>query len=125
MTQRGNAQRVLDPLTEERIARNDATFRDANERIGKAAEGLGLTEGALPFLCECADTSCRTLIQLTLDEYRRVRSNPTWFANAPGHEEADQGTAKVVERYERYFVVEKTGHAAEVARELAGEEGVS
>ena len=42
---------------EERIARNDSTFRDANEKIAKAAGEYELVE-EVPFICECATESC-------------------------------------------------------------------
>jgi hypothetical protein len=118
---------VEDPLpdrvTEERIARNDALFRDANERIGAFAAEHELREHAVPFICECADMSCHEIVTLPLDEYERVRSNPRRFVNAPGHHVAAQGAATVVERHSGYAVVEKQGHAGEVAEELASREG--
>ena len=42
----------------ERIGRNDAIFRDANEGISDAAEEFGL-DANVPFVCECADEACR------------------------------------------------------------------
>jgi len=112
-----------DRLTEERIARNDALFRDANERIGTFAAKHDLREDALPFICECADTRCHEIVTLPLDEYERVRSNPRWFVNAPWHQVAARGAATVVEHHSGYVVVEKQGHAGEVAEELAPREG--
>ena len=108
-----------DRLTEERIARNDAIFRDANERIGAFAAEQELADETLPFICECADMSCHEIVKVRLDAYREVRSNPRRFLNAPGHQVAALGTAPVVERHSGYFVVEKQGHAGEVAEELA------
>src|SRR5205823_14851784 len=45
----------------ERIARNDATFRQANEEIERAAEPLGIEP--IPFLCECADERCTEIVK--------------------------------------------------------------
>jgi hypothetical protein len=45
----------------EQVARNDAVFRAANERIRSAAAGLESAD-PLPFICERADPSCRELI---------------------------------------------------------------
>jgi hypothetical protein len=107
-------------LPAERIGRNDAIFREANERIRSAAEGYDL-EGRVPFICECADPGCREIVQLTLDEYRDVRRNGRRFVNAPGHDEAAQDWAEVVEDHGGYVVVEKIGAAGAVAEQLEGE----
>ena len=105
-------------VTAERIARNDATFRDANERVKETAERLGETE-FVPFFCECADTACRDLIQLSLPEYEAVRANPRRFINVPGHEVAARGAAgDVVEGNERFLVIEKRGEAGDTSEEL-------
>jgi hypothetical protein len=115
---------VPDRLTEERIARNDATFREANERIEAVAEEQALS-GPVPLICECAELRCTELVRLPLDEYSYVRSNPRWFINVPGHEVQLRGAGIVVEEREGYLIVEKTGHAGEVAEQLAGDpEGI-
>lgn len=104
--------------TAERVARNDAIFRDANEGIRDAAEEHRI-EGPIPFVCECADPTCRELLRLLLAEYAEVRSNPRHFLNAPGHHVAAHGWAEVVKRYDGYTVVEKIGEAGAIAEELA------
>ena len=111
-----------DRLTEERIARNDALFRDANERIKTFAVEYSPREGPVPFICECADRQCQDIVRLRLDEYENVRSNPRWFINVPGHQVAALGAATVVETHNEYVVVEKVGHAGEVAEQLANVE---
>jgi hypothetical protein len=115
-------EQLPDRLTEERIARNDALFRDANERIGRFAAEHQLRDDPVPFICECADRTCHAIVKLRLGEYEHVRSNPRWFLNVPGHQVAARGAATVVERHDEYVVVEKVGHAGEVAEELADEE---
>lgn len=99
----------------EQIARNDAVFRAANERIEQAGAELNAAE-PLPFICECADPECRELITLTRSEYEGVRRYSTRFAVVPGHE--GDGDARVVEDRGAYAVVEKVGKAAEVAEAL-------
>lgn len=45
-----------DELTAERVAKNDALFRESNEQLVGVARALEFTQDeALPFLCECAD----------------------------------------------------------------------
>ena len=99
-------------------ARNDAIFRDANEHIEGSAASIGGFEGdPLPFLCECADVSCTEVVRMTSVEYAAVREQPARFATVPGHE-GDESWARVVERNERFDVIEKLGLAGRIAVEL-------
>jgi hypothetical protein len=107
----------MDRLMAERIARNEATFRDANERIGAAA-GLYEAENRVPFVCECADPTCTEIVSLELNEYEEIRANSRRFFNVPGHEDASQGAAVVVTQGDGYVIVEKTGHAGDVVEAL-------
>ena len=103
----------------ERVARNDALFREANERILSAADSMELDHSeALPFLCECADESCTTVLQLSEDEYEAVRAHPTHFINARGHAANGGRWVRVLDEFDRYTVVEKIGAAAEIVAEL-------
>ena len=101
---------------EERIARNDSTFREANEKIAKAASEYELVE-KVPLICECAKVSCTEIVRLSLVEYEEVRSAPTRFFVAPGHQ-ACEGVVSLLEDREGYMVLEKEGRAGEVATEL-------
>ena len=103
--------------TAERVARNDAIFREANERIQNAAREYSIDE-ALPFICECALPTCQEIVRLDLAAYEAIRAVPTHFLNAPGHDKAAQGWATVVESRDGYDVVEKVGTAADLAAEL-------
>lgn len=106
-----------DEVSAERVARNDAAFRVANEEIRAKAAEWNL-DGLLPALCECADPHCTTVVRVTARQYEAVRSDPRWFLNAPGHEVNAQGWAHVIERHDRYFVVEKIVPAVEIVEEL-------
>ncbi len=108
---------MSDDRIAERIARNDATFRDANDRIGAAAAEHDVVD-AVPFICECADERCTEIVRLSLEEYDHVRLEPTHFVNAIGHETAARGYGEVIARNDRFVVVRKTGPAAEVAAQL-------
>jgi hypothetical protein len=87
----------------QRVAMNEATFRKVNEGMEIGQDPAGL----LTFVCECGRLGCTRLIQLTRREYERIRENPRRFAIIDGHEilEAEE----IVERYDRYVVVEKAG----------------
>ena len=102
----------------ERIGRNEDLFRKVNDQIEGVNEAFGTITGTMSILCECGKLECIEQIDLTIDEYRRLRADPTRFAVMPGHELPD--VERVVERYESYYVVQKTeGDAAKLAEELA------
>jgi hypothetical protein len=100
--------------SEERKAENEATFREANERIREVERELRPPLERVPYLCECDDTACREPIRLGRDEYERVRSDPTWFVIADGH----FSDGDMVSQGDGYRIVRKTGREAEVAIEL-------
>jgi hypothetical protein len=105
--------RDMDRSLEERIARNDATFRAANERINAVAGAYDM-ETSVPFLCECADPTCVEIVRLELDQYEEIRADSRHFLNVPGHQRAAQGAAVVVAERDGYVIVEKIGHAGDV-----------
>lgn len=72
-------------LPDERAARNDAVFREANEGIKASAAQYGMTS-RIPFICECPDSSCTTILQLSLSAYEEIRSEARRFLVATGHE---------------------------------------
>jgi hypothetical protein len=95
----------------ERVARNNMTFREANEGIRAKADEYGAPMERLPFLCECAEESCTQIVSLTPDEYERIRAETVQFLNAVGHDAAGGPHVRVVDRYDHYVVVEKVGAA--------------
>jgi hypothetical protein len=105
-------------LTQERIALNESTFREANERIEAAADKMALV-GPAPFICECADRACTEIVRLTLDDYEAVRQHPRRFFSAPGHQQlaVEAGAAVVIEHKAGYVIAEKVGEAGKVAEE--------
>ena len=113
------SQHARSSLSAERVARNDAAFREANENINDVAKSFDLgDEQILPFICECADVTCSEIVQLTSSEYEAVRREPTHFINAHGHSKSAGPWAQVIQESERYSVVEKVGEAAEIVAEL-------
>ena len=89
---------------EERIARNDAAFRAANERIRGRAEEVG-GSSRIPFLCECGDLECVQALMLTAAEFTEAHSAPNRFIVLPGHTFPD--VERIVASHDRYEVVEK------------------
>jgi hypothetical protein len=92
---------------EERIARNNFTFREANERIRAKADEYGAPLEQIPFLCECPDPGCTTIVRLTTDEYAAIRANTRHFFTVAGHEQAEKPLGEVVSREDGYVIVEK------------------
>lgn len=86
-----------------RIARTESLFRDVNERVAEAAQRFESEEAE--FVCECADPACTDRIEAALDDYERVRADPTHFLVVPGHE--DTRVERVVRARRRYAIVEK------------------
>jgi len=101
--------------SEERAARNEVLFRQANVRISHKGEELELA-GPLPFLCECEEPTCIEVLRLRQDEYGRARSGARRFVLAPGHETR---AAQTIESNDRFTIVRKSGVSAEIAG-LAG-----
>jgi hypothetical protein len=98
--------------TQDRIAHNEAVFRDVNERI---ADGHwpGEPDAAVAFRCECGSLRCNQLLEVTLAVYEQVRADPRHFVLLPGHDIPD--VEAVVASGDGYIVVEKMGLAGEVA----------
>lgn len=102
---------------ERRLARNQALFREVNERINSLAISLAPSrQWQFEIVCECSNESCTSLVDVTLDEYERVRSSPERFFVCPGHDIPE--IESVVDRKPGYVVVEKQGDAADVVRTL-------
>ena len=93
----------MDVQGRQRVAMNEATFRKVNEGMEAGQDPSGL----LTFVCECGRLGCNRLVQLTRAEYEGVRANPRRFAIIDGHEVPE--VEDIVERAERYIVVEKRG----------------
>jgi hypothetical protein len=100
-----------------RAGRNEALFREVNERIERVTESLQVTTETLAILCECGDDACTEQLEVTLAEYERIRADPTRFFVRAGHD--DPEVEDVVEQTPRFHVVRKReGEPAELAREL-------
>ncbi len=104
-------------LSAERVGKNDAAFRAANEQIRDVARAHSF-DAPIPLICECAWETCGEIVQLPPAEYERIRAHPRWFLNAPGHDAASGPHGAVVERHDGYVIVEKLGRAGQLAEHL-------
>jgi hypothetical protein len=108
---------LLTDLQQQRLARNESFFREVNERINEIAPVFGAREEhRLEYLCECSDPHCSERISITRAEYEAVRAGPRRFLIAPGHDLPE--IEQVVAAGDEHAVVEKEGHAGEVAEHL-------
>lgn len=103
---------------DERLALNEAMFREINERLETRSGPHGPGD-PLTILCECASPQCAARIELTDEEYRAVRADPRQFAVLPGHEYLE--LEEVVGRNDRYEVVRKTSDAGDIAEATSDE----
>jgi hypothetical protein len=101
-----------------RGARAQSMFRDVNERVKQIKEVFSVVVPLGDWVCECAQQECAVRISLTTDEYEAVRSKPNRFAVAPDETHLFSEMEDVVERNERFWVVDKRGRAAELAAEV-------
>jgi hypothetical protein len=90
---------------EDRLVENEKLFRTANERLRERAEDIVEPGQSIPFLCECIDETCMVRLDLTVDEYAKVRADDEWFVIAPGHPRLED--ERIVEKGDRFLIVSK------------------
>jgi hypothetical protein len=99
-------------LRTERVGKNEAVFREVNERINDVTR-----ERTAEYLCECGFADCTETVQMIVAEYEEARTDPTRFILRPGHEIPH--VEHVVTRNDGFLVVQKkAGEPAELALEL-------
>jgi hypothetical protein len=88
----------------ERLARNQALFREVNERLLELSEGF--QDGSMQqFVCECSNEECTLTITMNHDEYESVRARSTFFVVSTGHEILE--VEKVIDRQNGWTIVQK------------------
>jgi hypothetical protein len=90
--------------TRKRLARNQALFRELNERIMDMCSN----GEAVEFVCECSDPECATTVLMSPDDYEHVRAASVRFLVIPGHEVLE--IERVVSREDGYVTVENRVH---------------
>jgi hypothetical protein len=87
----------------ERLARNQALFREVNERLLELADGF--QDGSMEFVCECSTEDCTQTLTMSHDDYESVRAHSTFFVIASGHEVL--AVENVVDRRNGWTIVQK------------------
>ena len=90
---------------------NEVLFRKANDRVDERAEEHASSAEPVAFYCECSDPDCTERILITAQEFENVRQHDAQFLVRPDHDVPS--VEIIVTRTPLYFVVEKTGEAAE------------
>lgn len=99
-------------LTEERAARNEAVFREVNERIAQLQnrlEGTRRTQGRSSV--SGSDEACAARLDVPMETYERVRNDPHLFLVAPGHTQPE--IEHSAEQEPGFVIVRKDRPAAE------------
>jgi hypothetical protein len=87
----------------ERLARNQALFREVNERLLELSEGF--QDGSMQFVCECSNEDCTLTVKMNHREYESVRGHSTFFVIATGHEILE--VEKIIDRHDGWTIVQK------------------
>jgi hypothetical protein len=112
----GDNHRMAYRRTSERIGRNEALFRQVNERVRDVSQAFATVDPTpVDFVCECGNQDCTEPISLRLDEYEAVRAEPTRFFVIPSHLLPE--VERVVEDRGSYVVVEKLSQEEDIARD--------
>jgi len=103
---------------ERRAAHNQALFRSVNERIAALNDAFDELTSYGSWMCECFRADCTEMIVMTLGEYEQLRARPERFAVRADPSHVDRAVEEVVNEGERYWTVQKSGTAAELAVQL-------
>jgi hypothetical protein len=87
----------------ERLTRNQALFREVNERLLELSDGF--QDGSMQFVCECSNEDCTLTIDMDHEAYELVRGHSTFFVVATGHEILE--VEKVIDRRDGWTIVQK------------------
>jgi len=100
-----------------RAARNQHLYRSINERVKEMNDAFDALLPLGEWVCECANVECFETVRLTHEEYEAVRAAASRFFVAPEEAHVVPEAETIVDRHERYWVVEKIGVAGAFARQ--------
>jgi hypothetical protein len=95
-----------------RQARNEALFREVNERIAElgASAQAWSPDGSVEFMCECgADGGCGERVSVPVPVYELIRAQDDRFVVRPGHETPE--LERAIEWTDDYVIVDKVDAA--------------
>lgn len=106
----------------ERLARNEAVFREVNEQIDSLND-LGAGLRSFGIVCECGAESCVETITIEKSVYEAVRAHPERFIVLPGHVAPDVDAP--LEEHDGFVVVAKNPGAPRETAEATDPRGPS
>ena len=106
----------LDEQRVERLGKNEARFRVANESVTRAGQTTARPNEKIGYVCECGSGTCSASVHLSIDEYEAVRHHATRFILLPGHNIPE--VERIVHEGNGYIVIEKIGDGRKVAIDL-------
>lgn len=89
--------------------RKSSLFREVNERVRDVSAQWDSTQ-SVGFFCECSDTGCSELLDLTVADYEAIRAMRDCFVVVRGHESSRDD--HVVERRDSLSIVQPAATAA-------------
>jgi hypothetical protein len=98
-----------------RALKNQAFFRDVNERVRDLNDAFSAVDPLGKWICECANHTCIEGVDMTLEEYEAVREHPTRFFVFGSDAHVWPDIERIVDRNHRYWVVELNGRPGEIA----------
>jgi len=102
---------------EQRLATNEAYFRDVNERVQEHVKDVAGAHATFNILCECSSLACAERIPVTAAEYEEAHRNPRQFIVALGHAQLE--IEESVVQTDRFEIVCKLAEAGDVAARAA------
>ena len=101
-----------------RLTQNQSLYRQVNERVEAVNRAFSFVTGLSQFVCECANDACTRQVSMTIDEYEAVRARPDTFVVLPDDAHVYLDIEEIVERDDRYWVVQKQGFGRAEAQRL-------
>jgi hypothetical protein len=101
-----------------RAAKNQALFREVNERVKDINDHFHVLTALSDWVCECANDDCTERVELTVSEYEHVRRSGERFFVVPRENHVWPEAERVLERHATFWVVEKVELAAKIASDL-------
>lgn len=89
----------------ERVRKNEAAFKQYNERRKAFEKHLAEPDDLIPFVCECGDAGCYDGLPLTIEEFDEAHATAMRYAVKPRHVMPDY--ERVIEQRDSYWIVEK------------------
>jgi hypothetical protein len=82
----------------ERIAENEALFREMNEPMAAWQERREAPTETHLYFCECGERSCYERVALTIADYEALRADPAHFRDGYLVAEKNEDVRPIVER---------------------------